>query len=191
MVRVRIGVAFGQEKRKKSGQSPNQGGIRTGKEEKGQSESESGVHSDSKRGKGVVRVRIGVAFGQEKRKRNSQSPNRGGIRTAKEEKEWSESESGWHSDSKRGKGTVRVRIGVAFGQQKRKRSGQSPNQGGIRTAEAEKEWSEPESGWHSDRKSGKGVVRVRIGVAFGQHKRKRDSKSPNWGGIRTAQEEKE
>ncbi|WP_456272550.1 hypothetical protein [Bacillus sp. AK031] len=162
MVRVRIGVAFGQQKRKRDSKSPNWGGIRTAEEEKEWSESELGWHSDSTRGKGTVRVRIGVAFGQEKRKRNSQSPNQGCIRTAEEEKEWSESESGWHSDRKRGKGIVRVRIRVAFGQQKRKRDSKSPNRGGIRTGKEEKEWSESESGWHSDSKGGKEAVRVRI-----------------------------
>ncbi|WP_082341100.1 hypothetical protein [Sporosarcina globispora] len=161
--------------------------IRTGEEEIQENQSESGGHSDRRRGDSREPVRIQWSFGQEKRKFKRTSPNTVLIRTGEGEIQENQSKSGGHSDRRRGDSREPVRIRWSFGQEKGKFKRTSPNPVLIRTGEGKIRKNQSESGGHSDRGNSKEPVRIRW--SFGQEKRRLKRTSPNTVVIRTEEEE--
>ncbi|KON86035.1 hypothetical protein AF332_03865 [Sporosarcina globispora] len=97
---VRIRWSFGQGKFERT--SPNTVVIRSGEEETQENQSEYGGHSDRRRGNSREPVRIRCSFGQGKGKFKRTSPNPVLIQTGEEEIRKNQSESGGHSDRRRG-----------------------------------------------------------------------------------------
>ncbi|KON86036.1 hypothetical protein AF332_03870 [Sporosarcina globispora] len=186
---VRIRWSFGQEKRRFKRTSPNTVLIRSGEEETQENQSEYGGHSDRRRGNSREPVRIRCSFGQGKGKFKRTSPNTVLIRSGEEETQENQSESGGHSDRRRGNSKEPVRIRWSFGQDKGKFKRTSPNTVLIRTGEGEIRKNQSESGGHSDRRRGNSKEPVRIRCSFGQEKRRFKRTSLNTVLIRTGEEE--